>query len=106
MLNAKDQECFREVSAEIRSVYPDARIWAFGSRVHGEQSPDSDLDVCVVLPQLDWEAWMKISDIAWEVGFRHDRMVDTEVFSEDQFEHGPCSGSPLVKSIREEGMAA
>lgn len=49
---------------------------------------------------------MKISDIAWEVGFRHDRMVDTEVFSEDQFEHGPCSGSPLVKSIREEGMAA
>lgn len=39
MLNAKDQECFREVSAEIRSVYPDARIWAFGLACMANKAP-------------------------------------------------------------------
>jgi len=55
---------------------------------------------------LDWEKRRRISDIAWEIGFERDRLISTVVFSKDQFEQGPASASPLVKSIQSEGVAA
>ena len=105
MLNAKDRACFEDFSNSVQRLYPDARTWAFGSRVRGEIGEDSDLDVCVVLDELDWEKRTRISDLAWEIGFERDRLISTVVFSKEQFEQGPCSASPLVKSIRDEGVA-
>jgi len=104
MLSAKDQVCFEVFSDSVKSLYPDARTWAFGSRVRGEIGEDSDLDVCVVLDELDWEKRRRISDIAWEIGFERDRLISTVVFSKEQFEQGPSSASPLVKSIQDEGV--
>ena len=73
MLSIVDQECLDLFTNSVRSHYPDARAWAFGSRVRGEEDADSDLDICVVLEDMDWETRRKISDIAWEIGFERDR---------------------------------
>jgi predicted nucleotidyltransferase len=106
MLSIVDQECLDLFTESVRSLYPDARAWAFGSRVRGEEDTDSDLDICVVLEDVDWETRRTISDIAWEIGFERDRLISTVVFSKEQFETGPPSASPLVKSIRDEGVTA
>jgi len=55
MLNASDRECLEEFSNSVRRLYPNARTWAFGSRVRGEEGAESDLDICVVLDEVDWE---------------------------------------------------
>ena len=58
---------------------------------------ESDLDVCVVLDALGPESRLRISDIAWEIGFAAGIVISTVVFEREQFENGPYSVSPLVR---------
>ena len=105
-MNAREAEVLRLFAAEVRRHFPTARIWAFGSRVRGEAREDSDLDVCVVVDELDEAADKAIMRIAWRVGFDHDLLISTVTYSGDEFGRGPLAASPLVRTVREEGVAA
>jgi len=96
----------RIFAEKIRQKYPQARIWAFGSYARGRSTAESDLDICVVLPQMDPEDRISVSDTAWEVGLEHDLHISTIVISEKDFEQGPASASLLLDSIRNEGIVA
>ncbi len=92
-------------ATRVRERFPEARVWAFGSRACGVGGWDSDFDICVVLNQLDAAADQTLSAIAREVGFAHDRVITVVPFLLDQFERGPFSESALVETIRGEGVA-
>jgi len=55
----------------VRLSVPAAAVWAFGSRARGTPHPDSDLDLCVVVPQVTPEVRDAIHAAAWEIGFEH-----------------------------------
>jgi len=105
-MHEKTQQILQKFALKVRQAYPNARIWAFGSHVRGVATPDSDLDIFVVLPQMEPHDRFVVSDIAWEVGFAHDLHLSTVVVSEKDFEQGPVSVSPLVDAVRKEGVAA
>lgn len=90
----------------VRRQFPDARIWAFGSRVRGTATKESDLDVCVVLPTVNEAIEKQIRYDAWQVGFDHELVISTVTYSTDEFEHGPCSQSSLVHNILTQGVHA
>ena len=96
----------KEFAGKVRRVYPKARIWAFGSYARDTATIESDLDICVVLPQMQPKDRIAVSDMAWEVGFEHDLHISTVVVSEKAFEQGPVSVSPLLNAVRSEGVAA
>ena len=106
MLSKKDNKIFSAFASAVKSGYPQARIWAFGSRAKGSASRESDLDVCVVLDKLDDKIDKTIIDYAWDVGFRNDRLISTVTYSKNEFNNGPCSQSLLVKTILNEGIPA
>jgi predicted nucleotidyltransferase len=103
-------DCDRQIldlfAARVRDQYPDADVWAFGSRARGDATWESDLDVCVVVDQLTSEDRYTLWNIAWEIGFEQDMLISAVPFSKDEFEHGPCSESPLVLNILREGIPA
>lgn len=96
----------QKFAEKVRSVYPEALVWAFGSYARGTAIAESDLDVCVVIPKMKPNDRLAVSDMAWEVGFAHDLHLSTVVISENDFEQGPVSASPLLDTIRSEGVAA
>ncbi len=106
-MKAEDRHLLDTFAARVRQRYPEALVWAFGSRARGQAAWDADLDVCVVLPRAvtraikDW-----IGDVAWAVGFEADRIITTVVFERAAFETGPQSVSPLVANILREGVVA
>lgn len=106
LISKEDRKILTEFSERIRRIFPSARIWAFGSRARGAATWESDFDTCIVLDRLDESMDRQIRDIAWEVGFEHDRVITTIVFDSDQFEKGPTSESTLVGNILQEGVAA
>jgi uncharacterized protein len=106
MLTERDRMIVDLFARKVRERYPEARIWAFGSRARGDHNEESDLDMCVVTEQLTDEIRSTLSDLAWEVGFEHDLLITTVVFNRDGFENGPWRVSPLVQAILEEGVAA
>lgn len=106
MMNQRDRTILNQFAHQVRQRFPDAQIWAFGSRARGDAQPDSDLDICVVLETLDRSVKKAISHIAWEIGFDNDLLITTVKYSRHQFEQGPCKSSPLVQTIQREGVAA
>lgn len=106
MMSDRDYHVLKRFAARVRQHFPEARIWAFGSRARGDATWDSDLDVCVVAEELTYKDRNAIGDIAWEVGFEHELVITTVCFTRGEFEHGPCSESPLVLNILREGVPA
>ncbi len=106
MMREDDRRMCAEFAARVRDRFPEARIWAFGSRARGTAAAEADLDLCVVIDQWSETARIEISRIAWEVGWEQGVVISTVVFSAEEFERGPCSESPLVCVIRNEGIAA
>jgi predicted nucleotidyltransferase len=100
------QRILQEFAKEVRIKYPGALIWAFGSYARGTATDESDLDVCVVVPEMQHRDRLVISDLAWEIGLVHDLYLSTVVFSERDFKTGAISASPLLATIRDEGVAA
>ena len=106
MMSAQDSQILETFATRVRHHFPEARIWAFGSRAHGEGTWESDLDVCVVLNRHD-DYVDDISDqIAWEVGFQHEVVISAICFAHGEFEQGPMSESTLVMNILRDGIAA
>jgi predicted nucleotidyltransferase len=105
-MHKEQLKILREFADKVRCIYPNARIWAFGSFARGVATAESDLDICVVLPQMEPDDRFAVSDMAWEVGFAHDLHLSTVVISESNFNQGPVSVSPLLEAVRSEGVAA
>ena len=105
-MTPRDHQILDLFSSRVRALFPDARIWAFGSRARGTATEESDLDLCVVIEMRTETAVEQISHIAWEVGFDNDTLITTVVYARQEFETGLQSFSPLVRVIRKEGILA
>jgi predicted nucleotidyltransferase len=106
MMSDQDHRILKTFAARVRQQFPEARIWAFGSRARGDATWESDLDVCVVAEELTYKDRHTIGDMAWEVGFEYELVITTVCFTREEFAHGPCSESPLVLNILREGVPA
>jgi DNA polymerase sigma len=105
-MTPKDQRLLSSLACAIRREFPDAKIWAFGSRVNGCATTESDLDVCIVLERVQPPTRTRISDIAWEVGFESGIVISTIAFAREHFKSGSASANPLIKAILAKGYAA
>ena len=93
-------------AARVKEAFPQAKIWAFGSRAREEAREDSDFDVCVVLEHCNRSDRSTLRHIAWEVAFAHGQVFNTLIFTEEEFARGPMSESSLVRDILHQGVPA
>jgi predicted nucleotidyltransferase len=105
-MTSGDRQLLDLFATRVRALAPTASIVAFGSRARGGAHPESDLDLCVVLPEVTSAIRDAIYGIAWEIGFNAGLVLSPLVLSEDDFERAPLSASTLVANIRREGVAA
>lgn len=94
-------EKFKSLVSEKVKVH---EVRVFGSRVRGEESPESDLDVLVVVDYLDYETEKYINDCAWEAGFPEDVVVVPIVISLDSLKNSPIRESVFIKNVYREGV--
>jgi len=102
----RDRETLALLAEKVRTQFPEAKIFAYGSRVRNDATDESDLDVCIVLDRYDERVRREVSDIAWQVSLDREVLISTVVYSRHEFETGPCSVTPLVQMILKEGIAA
>ncbi|MGD9373417.1 MAG: nucleotidyltransferase domain-containing protein [Desulfobacterales bacterium] len=106
MMTKEDRKILKEFTDRVHERFPDARVWAFGSRARGDATWESDFDLFIVLSELDRKIDRWLRDTAWEVGFKNERVITTVLIDKEQFEHGPMSESTIVNNILREGISA
>ncbi|MBF0310673.1 MAG: nucleotidyltransferase domain-containing protein [Magnetococcales bacterium] len=103
---SQDVQLLESFVRTLRQERPEARVWAYGSRVRETATEESDLDLCVVVDTLDRATEDRIREIAWEEGFAHGLVISVLCYASGEFFSGPRSASPLVRTILREGMVA
>ncbi|MDN3511258.1 MAG: nucleotidyltransferase domain-containing protein [Candidatus Jettenia sp. CY-1] len=83
------------------------RLIVFGSRVKGEASEDSDLDILVLVDEKTPEIEKKLEDVVYQVMWDHDfkPIVSLKVFAESQFNNAANKGFSFYQHVEKEGIS-
>lgn len=100
----KDYAMARELKDRLSEVVQLVDFRIFGSRARGVADEYSDMDVFLEVESINKELKNRISDVAWEVGFKHFIVISLLIFTRDEIEKSPLKVSPIVKNIVEEGI--
>ena len=103
-MEPSDQKIVLDFRSRLEATIPILDLRIFGSRSRGDAREDSDLDVFIKVERLDRSLREKIYDLAWEVGFEHDRVISTFVVTEAQIREGAIGASPLLAKVLAEGV--
>ncbi|MEO0079365.1 MAG: nucleotidyltransferase domain-containing protein [candidate division WOR-3 bacterium] len=101
----KDLKILQKLKARVSERLPLSRVVLFGSRARGDSTPDSDLDVLVVLDgPVSRESERYIRFVAWELSYEHGVVIFPLVVARTEWEEGLLSVSSLALAVREEGV--
>jgi predicted nucleotidyltransferase len=103
-INAVDKKIAQELRKRLAQGVQIEDFRVYGSRARGEATPDSDLDVYLVVTELTPALRRWIDEIAWEIGFARDRVISTLVTTRRGLEQGPFGAQPVVRAIEREGI--
>ncbi len=106
MKQQQDLRIARKLHEELLAAgVPVRQLLLYGSRARGDHSPESDMDVCLVLESFSPAVEESINRIAWQVGFDAGVVISTIEFTAAELRDSPLRSSPLVKTIKKEGVA-
>ncbi|MEW6441634.1 MAG: nucleotidyltransferase domain-containing protein [bacterium] len=103
-LNQEEQAALRDLKARLANEVGPVTLLLFGSKVKGEGTPESDLDVFIQVPEYTFEIESIIDDIIFEINLRHGVFISSVIFGENELAGGPLSESPLYKNVRSHGV--
>lgn len=83
------------------------QLIVFGSRVRGEATEESDLDVIALVDEKTSEIEKKLEDIVYQVMWDHDfkPIISLKVFSESHFYNASKKGGSFYRHVEKEGVS-
>lgn len=88
----------------LKSELGAKEVVLYGSAARGSLDMESDIDLLVVLPAVDWEVEKRVGGLAFYAGLEIDRVISTLCFSEEDLRQSFRQTSPLLHNIRREGV--
>lgn len=76
----------------------------FGSRARGDEKPDSDYDILVVLEKKERPVIDKLYDGVMDCLMDFNRLVSLKIYSEEQWQYSTKLGTPFSKNVMKEGI--
>jgi len=104
-LSVEEQKALSQVVRSLRSRFGAVEVILYGSAARGDLDEESDIDLLVVLPRLDWTMQKEIIGICFDAELRCGRVISATCYATDEMEHSPLRSSPLVTTARREGQA-
>jgi predicted nucleotidyltransferase len=100
-----DRQAVLEFESRLNKFVSVLDMRVFGSRARGDATEESDLDLFIKVTELSQSIREQIYDLAWEIGFKYDRVISTFVVTEAQIKNDAVGASPLLLKVLEEGIA-
>lgn len=104
-MSTQDSLILQRLKARIAERLPLQRVVLFGSRARGDNEPDSDMDVLVVLDgPVSREAADYVRLCAWELGYENGIVIFPLTVSRADWEEGLVGATTLAAAVRSEGV--
>jgi uncharacterized protein len=90
------------VVERLTEAFQPERIYVFGSQARGEATPDSDIDLLIVVAQAD-EPAHRLAQAAYRMATPHSLALDLLVMPLDEFERRSRALASLPATVLREG---
>ncbi len=95
----------QRLKVRVAERLPLSRIVLFGSRARGDNEPDSDMDVLVLLEgSVSRESEEYVRFCAWELSYENGMVIFPLVVARTEWEEGLTSASLLAAAVGKDGV--
>ena len=105
VMNEKLQTILKELHAKLAAEYGSrlVNVILYGSQARGDATPESDIDVMVVLKDEvnPYQEIDRTNELTSRLSLEYDTLISTLFVTEDRLR---SEGSPLLMNIRREGV--
>ena len=91
----------RSIEKLVEAFHPD-RIYVFGSQARGTATPDSDVDLMVIVPDSDQPSYRR-AQAAYEAVGDHVLPLDLLVWTQQEFDERLPAAASLPATVAREG---
>ncbi|MBA3015860.1 MAG: nucleotidyltransferase domain-containing protein [Proteobacteria bacterium] len=102
-MNRKDRSIAKHFKKLLLKKITPVDVRVFGSRARGDSTPDSDLDMFIVVEHTTHEIEKYISNCAWEAGFEQNIVIVPVVVVKDKL-RGSVGKSAFIHNVYREGI--
>jgi len=99
-----EKKALNALKIRLNKTYELLDLKIYGSKAKNLDTPQSDLDIMVVLKNLTPLIESEIDDLIFEINIENDCLITALFFDQEELEVGPLSESPIYKKISREGI--
>jgi len=76
----------------------------FGSKARGDDHPDSDIDLLVIVATDDWHIRDKVYDVATDILLQMDVCISPKVISKNRFDQLCKEGISFIRNVSKDAI--
>jgi predicted nucleotidyltransferase len=105
-LNAKEKSAIKQFKAVLQQTLSGQLIELklFGSKARGDDRPDSDIDVLVIVANDDWRICDVVYGVATDILLQTDISISPKVVSENQLEQLKKEDTFFLRNISRDAI--
>jgi predicted nucleotidyltransferase len=106
-LSTKEKSALTQFKTDLKRVLSGQLIELklFGSKARGDDQPDSDVDVLVIVATDDWRICDVVYGIATDILLQTDISISPKVISENQLEELKKEDTFFLRNISKDAIA-
>lgn len=106
-LSVSEKHIVEEFKRQVEQRFPGEliRVVLFGSKVRGDATRESDVDVLVVIHSEGWRLGDEIRSLGYALELEHGVVLSIQVMSERHYEELRLFGSQFFKAVEREGVS-
>ena len=106
-LSIQEKHIVEEFKRQVEQRFPGEliRVVLFGSKVRGDATRESDVDVLVVIHSEGWRLGDEIRSLGYALELEHGVVLSIQVMSERHYEELRLFGSQFFKAVEREGVS-
>lgn len=106
-LSVLEKNIVEEFKRQAEQRFPGEliRVVLFGSKVRGDATRESDVDVLVVIHSEGWRLGDQIRSLGYALELEHGVVLSIQVMSQRHYEDLRLFGSQFFKAVEREGVS-
>jgi len=106
-LSVSEKHIVEEFKRQVEQRFPGEliRVVVFGSKVRGDATRESDVDVLVIIHSEGWRLGDEIRSLGYALELEHGVVLSIQVMSERHYEALRLFGSQFFKAVEQEGVS-